>query len=96
MITLAVLCCFGIVGFFAYMAGAHERHRSAWQEAQSRQVADQLAAAMAPSRSRHPSRPRPEDEDDVVHVTIDPEAFTRGFLPAPRLVVDDEITGARS
>jgi hypothetical protein len=41
----------GLGLFLAYMACADDRHRADWQ---AQQVADQYAAALAPSRDRHP------------------------------------------
>jgi hypothetical protein len=37
----------------AYFAGADDRHRADWQ---AQQVADQYAAALGESQTRHPSR----------------------------------------
>lgn len=86
--------------------GRWSARREARRVLHRRQVLSGLHAVDS-ARGRHPSKstgrlesarlgllPRVADPEDdaMVHVTIDPEAWTRGFLPAPGVADEPEDT----
>jgi hypothetical protein len=57
MLTLTIAAAFGLSIFLGYRAGADTHDREAWtrRARERQQVAAQYEAALAPSKSRHPS-----------------------------------------